>query len=126
MNWAVFYTYIFGDMTIEFVLAFYLFSILGMGLTMLIHLRDAYNKSAKAKRTFKFAWKFWFKDNYIRILTNLVIVFVIIRFYSSLHLQFKLDMFLGFATGFSIDTVIIFIREKTKINIFQSVKNTEG
>lgn len=125
MNWTVFYNYIFGDMTLEFVLAFYLFSIMGMTLTLLIHLRDSINKATKAKKLFKFKWKFWFKDNYIRIITNLVMVFIIIRFYSSLHLQYQLDMFLGFVTGFSIDTIIIYLREKTKVNIFQTVKNPE-
>lgn len=123
MNFDVIIKYLFGTMTAEFVVSFYLFALLGMGLTLLIHLNDAIRKSSKTSKRFKFRWKFWLKDNYIRIITNLIVIFVVIRFYDSLGLQYKLDMFLGFVAGFSIDGIIILLREKTKINIFQTTKD---
>jgi hypothetical protein len=109
-------------MTAEFVVSFYLFALLGMGLTLLMHLSEAIGKSNKTSKRFKFKWRFWLKDNYIRIITNLIVIFVVLRFYDSLGLKYKLDMFLGFVAGFSIDGIIILLREKTKINIFQTTK----
>ena len=119
MNWNIVYEYIFGSMTIEFVFGFYLFASLGIFLTHLIHLNQAKINARKKKIEFKFNTKFWIKDNWIRIVTNVLFIFVIIRFYDSLHFNYKLDMFLGFIVGLSIDSVIIFIRKKTTLNIFQ-------
>lgn len=123
MDWNLLKIYIFGDMTLEFVVAFYIFSFLGMFLTLMLHLTQAYTKAKRLKKRFKFSLKFWLHDNCIRIITNVFFIFVIIRFYDSLHLNYKLDMFLGLVVGLSIDAFIIFIREKTPINIFQSMKS---
>jgi len=125
MNWTLLIDYIFGPLKFEFVLAFYVFAILGMAITLLLHLRDSRNRCLKAGKKFKFNFRFWLRDNTLRIVINLLFIFVLLRFYESLHLNYKLDMFLGFAVGLSIDTFIIFIREKTPINIFQSMKSKE-
>lgn len=124
MNWLIIKEYIFGTMTFEFVVSFYLYAVLGMSLTLLLHLGSAMTKSSRKKEKFIFKIKYWFRDNWIRVLTNLIVIFIIIRFYDSLSLQYQLDMFLGFVVGLSIDTIIIFIREKTKFNLFQSKFNT--
>lgn len=116
--------YICGGLTIEFVLAFYFYAFLGMFLTLLLHLSSAVSKHMKNAKPFRFKVKFWIKDNWVRILTNIITIFIIIRFYDSLHLQYKLDMFLGFMVGLTIDAIIIFVRKKTTINIFQSKFNT--
>lgn len=123
MNWLIIKEYIFGTMTFEFVVSFYLYAVLGMSLTLLLHLGSAMTKSSRKKEKFIFKIKYWFRDNWVRVLTNLIVIFIIIRFYDSLNLQYQLDMFLGFVVGLSIDTIIIFIREKTKFNLFQSKFN---
>ena len=123
MDWLLIKEYLFGTLKMEFVLVFYMFAFFGMALTLLLHLRDSKTRTKKRGKKFKFNLLFWIKDNGIRVITNLAFIFVLLRFYDALHLSYKLDMFLGFAVGFSIDALIIFIREKTSLNVFQSVKS---
>lgn len=112
--------YILGDITVNFLLAFYAFSLLGVLLSMLLHYKK---KEVKAKRVSEkppFDWKFWLKDNTVRVLTSIICIFVLVRFYDELPIDYELNMFLGILVGVSLDQVIIFIRNKTSISIFQT------
>ena len=54
MNFDTILSYLFGTMTLEFVVSFYLFAFLGMGLTLLMHLSNAIGKSNRKSKSFKF------------------------------------------------------------------------
>ena len=108
------YLYLMGDLTPSFLAAFYLFALFGVILSMLVH----YNRSQKKHKT-KFSLKFWLVDNLIRLLTSIFSIFVVVRFFDELPIEMELNMFLAVVIGASLDQVIIFIRNKTSINIFQ-------
>ena len=118
------YQYIFGNSTLEFYISFYIFVVIGLILSMLLHLRGKKNRDAKQGKNFKFNIKYWLKDNFNRFVTNIIVVFILIRFYDELkeatNVQYELNMFLGFVAGTSLDRVIMFIRNKTGINAFQT------
>ena len=109
--------YILGGLTINYVLAFYFFSIFGMLFTMTLHYRHKRKKEAK-----KFNLSYWLIDNWARIVGNLMAVFIVLRFTSELLPDMKLNMWLGLLVGLSIDLIVIGIRKHTKINIFQAKK----
>lgn len=109
-------SYILGDLSLSFIVAFYLFALFGVILSMLLHFK-------KTKR--KFSWKFWMNDNWIRFATSFMSIFVVVRFYSELNIEYELNMFLGLLVGLTLDRVIIFIRNKTSIEIFQSKTKTK-
>lgn len=120
MNKELLKEYILGELTLEFVLAFYLFAIIGMLASMLLHYDRRRKKSKKSNIFVKFSSAYWVKDNIVRMLTNVIVIFIVIRFYNELPINIDLNMFLGLAVGMSIDLVIIFLRKYTVINIFQS------
>ena len=120
MNWDIVLKHIFGSLQLEFVVAFYFFAIMGMTFTLLTHLVRKKVTSVKKKTTLKFSFGFWLKDNLVRMLTNIIVIFLILRFYDKLNIDKELDMFLGLIIGSSIDVIIIMVRNKTNINIFQA------
>lgn len=120
-DWSVFSAYLFGDLKLEFILAFYIFVGMGIILNLSVHLADKAYRKSKTVEGFKFKLKFWIKDNGIRVLSNLIAVFLLLRFYDILNIGYQLNMFLGVIVGSSLDLLIIFIRNKTSINIFQSI-----
>jgi len=106
--------YLLGDMKLSFLLAFYIFALGGVLFSMLIHFK---RKQKKNKTPFDF-W-FWLGDNVIRFFTSIISIFIAVRFYNELPIQLELNMFLGFVIGVTLDQVIIYIRNKTRISIFQ-------
>ena len=115
MENLTFLQYLLGDLTVNYVLAFYFFSIFGMLFTMTLHYR---RKTKKKEQEFNVS--FWLIDNWARIVGNLMAVFIVLRFASELAPNYELNMWLGLLVGLSIDMVVIGIRKYTKINIFQS------
>ena len=106
--------YILGNLTLSFLIAFYLFAICGVILSMLLHL------GKKVKKTkVKLSWQYWIKDNLIRFSTSFICIFIAIRFYDSLPIDVEPNMFFGLVVGMSLDQIIILIRNKTNINLFQ-------
>lgn len=107
--------YILGDLSASFLIAFYLFALLGVILSMLLH----YGKKAKKSKT-KFNLKYWLTDNMVRFFTSVFCIFIVARFFDNLPIDMELNMFLGLVIGASLDQVIVLVRNKTQINIFQS------
>ena len=112
--------YLLGDLTGAFMLAFYIFAIFGMVLSMLLHYGNKVKKNKRVDKSTGFSMGYWLKDNMVRAATNLCAVFVVMRFKDDLPLVKELSMFVGFLTGMSIDVVIIALRKYTKVNIFQA------
>ena len=106
--------YILGNLTVGFLLAFYLFAIIGIILSMLLHIC----KKAK-KAPIKFSFKYWLKDNLTRFFTSILCIFIAIRFYDSLPIEVEPNMFFGLVVGMGLDQIIIIIRNKTSITLFQ-------
>lgn len=115
--------YIIGDTDFYFLAAFYFYVAFGALFSMLLHYKYKNFKRVKNnKNKEKFNFLFWLKDNTVRLLTTLMSVFVIVVFKDKIPIlkSFDLDMWLGLLIGCSLDGLIIFLRNKTNINIFQN------
>ncbi len=111
--------YILGTLTIAYILAFYTFAIIGLLFTLTV---DYTQKKVRHKKRLRFKLIYWIRDNYKRIVANIIVVFVVLRFYEQIKPGSELNMWVGFITGATIDSVIIIIRKFTTINFFQSKK----
>lgn len=123
MNFNEIVNYFLGGVDINFLIAFYVMAIIGVFLSFLLHFSKKKKKRKETGTEKKFSWWFLFLDNAVRFTTSVICLFVIVRFYSKLQLPVELDMFLAFTCGMTIDRLIIFVRKKTSINIFQYSKN---
>ena len=103
--------YLLGDLTPSFLIAFYLFALMGVFFSMVIHVK----KKAKTK----FSFKYWIHDNYSRFIASFMAIYFVARFIGEFLTGLELNMFAGLVVGISLDQVIIIIRNKTNINLFQ-------
>ena len=104
--------YILGDVTPAFLVSFYIFALFGVILSMLLHYGRKKEKTA-------FNLKYWLSDNIVRFFTSVMCIFVVVRFFDQLPIEMELNMFLAVVVGASLDQVIILVRNKTNLNIFQ-------
>ena len=111
--------YVFGDLTLSYMLAFYLFSFIGMAFTFVMHYQNKKAKQKKKSKAMRFKFGYFFRDNWARWTTNILAVFILLRFHNYFTQQ-ELNMFLGLVSGLSIDLVIIAIRKYTNVSWFQS------
>lgn len=119
MNKVEIMDYLLGTVSVEFLVSFYIFSLIGVILSMLFHYGKKRSKESKLKsHTFNF--KFWLKDNLVRLFTDILCIFILVRFYDQFPIKYELNMFLGILTGMGLDQLIVLIRNKTSINIFQT------
>lgn len=110
MNWNIVSQYILNGISLEFYLSFYIFALIGMTFTMLVHFQQMRTQKKKSNEEVKFNFIYWIKRNGVRFLTNLLAVFILIRFKDNLKISNDLSMFLGFVIGMSIDGLILLIR----------------
>ena len=120
MNKETIFNYLFGTVTVEFLIAFYIFALIGVTLSMLFHYKKKQTRDKKVNNKKRFNKWFWVKDNIVRLFTSIICIFVMVRFYDELPIDYELNMFLGVLTGTGIDQLIIFIRNRTTIDIFQT------
>jgi hypothetical protein len=113
---------LFGGLTPEFVLPFYVFVAIGMFLNLSTHLLYKAGKQTSTSKGFKFKPSFWLADNWLRVVAVMVAVFVFLRFFDALNTGYQLNMFLGLLLGSSFDALVVFVRNKTNVNIFQTKK----
>jgi cellulose synthase/poly-beta-1,6-N-acetylglucosamine synthase-like glycosyltransferase len=103
-----------GDMTWGFLVSFYIFALFGVIFSMLAHL------GTKVKKTkVKLSFGYWLRDNIVRFLSSVMAIFFVARFAPEFSLPFAVNMAGALKLGLVLDQVIIFFRNKTKINIFQ-------
>lgn len=116
--------YLLGDISIEFYIAFYVFSLIGIALSLFLHVKKKQIKTIKGGQSFKLNLSHLYHDNVKRVLASIIIIFGIIRFYPEVRdmfgLEFELNMFLGLLVGVFLDRIIILVRNKTNVNIFQT------
>lgn len=117
-----YWDYILGGLDVTFMKAFYTFSGLGMLFSMLVHYDRKRRKNKKEKRKTTFKIKFWLKDNTIRLLTNLITIFIFLRFSVELKLDNSPTMFMGLMFGLGIDQLVIMLRKMTLVNTSQDDK----
>lgn len=115
--------YILGDLSLTFYAAFFTFVLIGIMASLLLHYGNKTRKQARVGKRNKFRFGYWLKDNTMRILTSIVCVFIFVRFYDVFKINYELNMFVGLLSGMFLDRLIIFIRNKTSVNIFQSAEN---
>jgi hypothetical protein len=106
--------YILGDVSVNFLIAFYFYAIIGVVFNLLVHYtyKQVRNKRKQNKYT-KFSYKYWILDNYKRFLLNLLSIYLIVIFKDNIPIlkDYNLNMFLGFVTGMSLDTIVIILRK---------------
>jgi 6-pyruvoyl-tetrahydropterin synthase len=110
MDWNIVLWYLFNNIAPEFYFAFYIFSQLGMTFSMLIDFQRLKSRKKKSNEKIKFDFKYWIKKNTIRMLTNYIAIFIIIRFPEKLKIASELSMFIAFVSGMSIDVIISVIK----------------
>lgn len=116
MNWELIKEYIFNGLSIEFYVCFYFFAIFGMIFSMLTHFQRMRKQKKNRSQKIKFNFWYWIKRNIIRFITNLMAIFIIVRFKKVFGVSLELNMFLGFIIGLSIDVIILSIKNfKLKI-----------
>jgi len=101
---------LFNNIALEFYIAFYIFAFLGMTFSMLIDFQRLKARKKKSNQTVKFNFKYWLKKNTVRMLTNLIVIFILIRFPEKLKFAAELSMFIAFISGMSIDALIAIIK----------------
>ena len=97
--------YLLDGLTITYMLAFYIFSMLGMLLSMLLHFTG---KAESYRATFRLVP--FIKRNLARIVLPAVVVFVILRFQAQLDLDIAPGMYLGLLLGLGMDRAILWLR----------------
>jgi hypothetical protein len=110
MDWNLVLRYLFNGISAEFYLAFYIFAILGMTFSMLVHFQQVKKSNKRKQKETVFSFKYWFRNNIARLFGNLIAVFVFMRFHESMNIGVELTMFLGFIIGMSIDRVVLMIK----------------
>ncbi len=104
-----------GENTIGFFISFTIMATFGTIFSMLLHLGE------KVKRTkVKVTFGYWLRDNTVRFLSSLMAILIVARFAPEFSLPFGANMFGALGIGLVLDQVIIFFRNKTKVNIFQA------
>lgn len=109
-----------GDLDVNFIIAFYIYVVFGLLFNMLIHYVRKQVKDKKVSRHKPFNFKLWIKDNTVRFLVPAMCVFLFIRFYGKFNINYELDMWLGLLVGMGLDNLVIFVRNRTNVNIFQA------
>lgn len=104
-----------GTNTIGFLVSFYLFALFGVLFSLVIHVKKKVSKT-------KFSWSYWFKDNLKRFLASIMVIFIVARFAPEMSLPFEANMFGAVILGTMLDRAIIYVRNKTTFNYFQSKK----
>ncbi len=89
----------------------YVFASIGMLLTKLIQLQNRNKKSPKTP--YSFSISFYFKDNFLNILINFVLLFIAFRFCTEVTGR-EFSMWVAFCLGSIIDTIVILIKNRTK------------
>lgn len=121
MSWdKVIYEYLLGGLDVEFVVSFYIFSLIGMLLSLLVHYESKKKKDKKAGNKREFSFGYWLKDNGVRVLTTILVVFACMRLPEKFGWSGEIDMGFAFMVGLTMDVIIILLRKKSKISLFKT------
>ena len=107
--WAEISANLFGGHTAAFFVSSFFFVLLGALACICLNVAKRDKKSENTPITFSL--KFFIEDNYLRLLANVVIAFVVVRFFDEIFPFMVMSMWLAFVIGFVFDYVIILLRE---------------
>lgn len=113
--------YILGGHTVNYVIAFYFYSLFGMLFNLFLHYQYKQERNRKRMgRKTKFNIKFWIADNFSRVSLNFMSIFLTIIFKDSIPLvkDIENNMYAALLVGMSIDVIILFFK-KINLNSFQ-------
>lgn len=118
--------YLFGGVSIATYIGGFLFALIGMFIRWFITTKKGIKKNPETP--VKFSWSFWFKDNFLRILTamggTLAVLFVAMRFPVE-WFGVQLTMPLAFAFGFFFDWLVNYIENmKPPRTLIPEIKDT--
>lgn len=103
---------ILGSLSFSTYISSFFFAMLGLFLRHTIIVRKSIKKSTETPN--KFSLKYWFANNFMTklsvILTNIVVIFIALRFSVDLF-SVEVSMFFSFLLGLSIDFVFDRIRK---------------
>jgi len=103
---------ILGSLPFSTYLSAFFFAMLGLFLRHTIIVRKSIKKSSDTPN--KFDFKYWFANNFMTklsvVLTNIVVIFIALRFSVDLF-SVEVSMFFSFLLGLSIDLVFDKIRK---------------
>lgn len=112
-----------GGLSLAFILAFLIFALWGQLTSLLLHWK------IKKKTKDAFSWKFWWTNNWVRLVLGFTVPLLIAIFFTELkpligwvfekfNMPYKLNTLLGFLTGIFMDVIIIGITKASKLKIF--------
>lgn len=114
--------YFFGDMSIGYVMSFYIYAIMGVLFSLGIQHQakkfrkvprktSAHSKNIKSAIGAQHKDTFWgtIKESMVRMFVNIVAIFVVMKFPDKLSITSADGMFLAFSSGFSIDLIVLII-----------------
>lgn len=102
-NWAEFWNIFFGDMSFAYLVANFLFFFIGAIIHFSWKLRNREKSGRLVPKKFKLG--FLIKDNILRWLGVILLIFVNIRFFKEIWGS-PLTPFLALGLGYSIDSII--------------------
>lgn len=103
---------LFGTVDISYAVSILAFALIGVAISLLIH---STNRDKKKSDTPKFSFKILIKDNWKRILLNVLLILVTIRFCKQIT-GLQLNEFIALLIGISFDKLSEFLQNK-KIGI---------
>lgn len=103
---------ILGTDTYQAFITQYFFAIVGVLISLLLHGANRDVKEPSTPNNFSFL--FLLKDNWKRIVLNLLVIFVTIRFFKELT-GFELSLFFCLGIGFSYDKLLQVIKDKADV-----------
>jgi len=109
MNTKEFWNYIFGTGPTEFLIAALVWAYVGAFVMMLINTTK--RDPASPTSPFCFKWSYFFSDNSKRILANVILIFIAVRF-SSEFLGAKLTMYVALIIGLGFDRLVQLAKDK--------------
>jgi hypothetical protein len=116
-------TLIFGGASPAYIAAAWTFAVLGVLLSLRLHIisRDV----PSARTPIRWSWRFFFLDNTKRLLTTLALIFIALRFCQDL-IGIQLTMWFSFVIGLGLDKIAQFLKNQnilgSKLNISKEQK----
>ena len=102
-----------GPQDIWSFIACLLFALVGITISLLIHATNRYKESEKSP--YKFSFSFLIKDNWQRILLNILLILMTIRFCKEIT-GLDLNMFVALLIGMAYDKLAEWLRNKCIID----------
>jgi len=102
-------SYFLGSMTLAYLLASMIFLLIGALLNIGM---DVFNRDEKSTYTpVAFSWSFFFRDNMVRFMFNILAAYSIVRFFSDIFPGLKFGLSWAWMIGLVFDWLWVAMRE---------------